>query len=176
MVKSGDRIRAAVSVLEAEDGVMNLLKIGGVKYEKKTTQGNVIEFEVLGEPVAQGRPRATTVNGSARMYDPGKSRDFKNYVKLVAQEHAPNELWTGPLSLEIIIYRKMPKSFSKKKQLEAENGTLKPTTKPDGDNYLKGISDSLNGVIWKDDSQITDAIVRKRYSNRPRVEIKVKEV
>lgn len=37
----------------------------------------MIEFTIYGEPVAQGRPRATTINGMVRMYDPKKSRDFK---------------------------------------------------------------------------------------------------
>lgn len=30
----------------------------------------MIKFTVYGEPVAQGRPRATTINGHVRMYDP----------------------------------------------------------------------------------------------------------
>lgn len=34
-----------------------------------------IAFTVYGEPVAQGRPRATHMNGMTRLYDPKKSRD-----------------------------------------------------------------------------------------------------
>lgn len=41
-----------------------------------------IAFTIYAEPVAQGRPRATSVNGMTRLYDPKKSRDFKSYVKL----------------------------------------------------------------------------------------------
>jgi Holliday junction resolvase RusA-like endonuclease len=136
----------------------------------------MIEFTVYGEATAQGRPRATTINGKARMYDPAKSRDYKDYVRLVASEHAPKELLKDALLVEIIIYRKIPKSFSKKKTTDAERGLIVPTSKPDADNYLKGISDALNGVIWKDDSQITDAIIRKRYSDKPRMEIKIQEI
>lgn len=49
-------------------------------------------------------------------------------------------------------------------------------TKPDADNYLKGVKDALKGIIWKDDSQVVDAFVRKRYSARPRIEVKIKEL
>lgn len=69
-----------------------------------------------------------------------------------------------------------PKSFSKKKTEMAERGEIVPVTKPDADNYLKAIKDALNGVIWRDDSQIVDVQVSKRYSVRPRIEIEVHEV
>lgn len=35
MVKAGDRIRVAVKVIAAENGVMTVVKIGGVEYVKK---------------------------------------------------------------------------------------------------------------------------------------------
>lgn len=73
-------------------------------------------------------------------------------------------------------YRSTPKSFSKKKTAAAERGDILPVTKPDADNYLKGVKDALKGVIWKDDSQVVDAFVRKRYSSRPRIEVKIKQL
>lgn len=109
------------------------------------------------------------------MYDPKKSRDYKDYVKLAASEHAPKELLDGPLVMKVHIFRPIPKAFSKKKALQAEQGLLRPTTKPDVDNYLKGIKDALKNVIWKDDSQIVDVHTAKFYSNRPRVEVSVSE-
>jgi Holliday junction resolvase RusA-like endonuclease len=136
----------------------------------------MITFEVVGDPVAQGRPRATTINGRVRMFDPAKSRSFKEYVKLAASQHAPNELLTGPLNVHVKIYRNIPKSFSKKKTEEAETGVLRPVTKPDVDNYYKGIGDALNEVIWKDDSQVVSLIVEKFYSKRPRAEIQISEI
>lgn len=74
-----------------------------------------INFTVFGTPVAQGRPRATTVDGRVRMYDPKKSRDYKDYIRLVASEHRPQQLLDGPISLKVYIFRPIPKSFSKKK-------------------------------------------------------------
>lgn len=135
----------------------------------------MIEFTVLGEPVSQGRPRATTINGRARMYDPDKSRDYKNYLRLVASEYAPKTPLEGPLIVRMDVYRPIPKSFSKKKMDKAEAGEIRPITKPDGSNYLKGIEDALNGLIWKDDSQIIEATIGKWYSQKPRIKIQIQE-
>ncbi|MGN7043583.1 RusA family crossover junction endodeoxyribonuclease [Bacillus safensis] len=132
-----------------------------------------IAFTIYAEPVAQGRPRASTINGTTRMYDPKKSRDFKSYVKLAASDHRPDKLLTGPLELKVKVYKSLLKSFSKKKVAEAERGELRPAKKPDVDNYIKGIKDGLNKVIWQDDSQIVDLHVSKFYSSTPRIEVEV---
>ncbi|AUS12406.1 RusA family crossover junction endodeoxyribonuclease [Bacillus subtilis] len=134
----------------------------------------MISFTIYGEPVAQGRPRATTLNGMTRLYDPKKSRDFKQYVKLAASDYRPAKLLEGPLELSVKVYKSTLKSFSKKKTAEAEQGLLRPSKKPDVDNYIKGIKDGLNKVIWHDDSQIVDLHVSKFYSRKPRIEIQVK--
>lgn len=136
----------------------------------------MIEFTVYGEPVAQGRPRATTRNGFVQLYDPEKSRDYKDYVRLAAAKHAPPKLLEGPLAVMVIAYRSIPKSFSKKKAAAAESGVLYPTTKPDADNYLKGVKDALKGIMWVDDSQVVDVYTRKRYSFRPRIEVKIRQL
>jgi len=136
----------------------------------------MITFEVVGETVAQGRPRAgKSWGGHTVLYDPAKSRHFKEYVKLVASQHAPAELLACPLKVYVKIYRNIPKSFSKKKKEDAENGILRPVTKPDVDNYYKGIGDALNNVIWEDDSQVVSLTIEKYYSNRPRAEIQISE-
>lgn len=135
----------------------------------------MITFTVYGEPVAQGRPRASTQGGFVRLYDPKKSKDYKDYVRLAAAEHAPAALLEGPLGMVLTVYRSIPKSFSKKKAALAEDGELRPVSKPDVDNYLKGVKDALKGVIWKDDSQVVEVFAQKRYSSRPRIEVKIKD-
>lgn len=136
----------------------------------------MIEIIVLGEPVAQGRPRFTTASGFARAYDPARSRHYKEYVRLEAAARAPEKPLSGPIDLEVRIYRPIPKSFGKRKSEAAERGLIRPTTKPDTDNYLKAIKDALKGIIWQDDSQVVDIRASKFYSEKPRVEIKIKEV
>ncbi|ONK21210.1 hypothetical protein BLX87_23055 [Bacillus sp. VT-16-64] len=136
----------------------------------------MIEFTIPGEPVAQGRPRASTRNGKVRMYDPAKSKNYKTFVQLVARQHAPKKPLEGAVSMTVKIYRPMLKGFSMKRRNEAEAGLYRPITKPDNSNYLKGIEDALNGVIYHDDSQIVTSKVEKYYSYNPRVEIRVEEV
>ena len=136
----------------------------------------MIEIIVLGEPVAQARAKFTTVNGYARAYDPARSRHYKEYIRLAAAAKAPEKLLSGPIDLEVRIYRPIPKSFGKRKSEAAERGLIRPTTKPDNDNYIKGIKDALKGIIWHDDSQVVDEKTSKYYSKKPRVEIKIKEI
>lgn len=136
----------------------------------------MIKFTVWGEPVAQGRPRASTANGYVKMYDPKKSREFKQYVRLVASQHRPKELLTGPLKMKVKVFKPTLKSFSQKKKAAAEKGEIRPITKPDVDNYIKSVFDGLNQVIWKDDSQVVDLQVSKFYSESPRIEVEIQEL
>ncbi|AYC28704.1 RusA family crossover junction endodeoxyribonuclease [Paenisporosarcina cavernae] len=135
-----------------------------------------ILFEIVGEPVAQGRPRAgKTAKGKTVLYDPLKSRDFKQYVQLVASQHAPSNLIEGPIVLHVDIYKSIPKALqTKPKQKLIEAGQLRPITKPDVDNYVKGVKDGMNKIIWNDDSQVVELTVRKFYSNNPKVVVCVK--
>lgn len=52
-------------------------------------------------------------------------------------------------------------------------GAERPITKPDWDNVGKIVSDALNGIAYRDDSQIVDARVVKRYSDNPMVKVSV---
>ncbi|WFE15332.1 RusA family crossover junction endodeoxyribonuclease [Bacillus atrophaeus] len=137
-----------------------------------------IQFVVYGEPVAQGRPRGSVQNGKVRMRDPVKSKNFKQYVALVASQYRPKQVIAGPVAMDVRVFRPMPKavSNSKKKKESAEKGLLRPTTKPDVDNYVKGVKDALNHLIYKDDSQVVDLKVSKFYSEEPRVEVTITEI
>jgi Holliday junction resolvase RusA-like endonuclease len=136
----------------------------------------MIQFTVYGEPVAQGRPRFSNQGEFTKVYDPAKSKDFKKYVKLVAAEHRPPQLLEGSIKMDVKIYKPTLKSFSKKKAAQAEEGALRPVTKPDVDNYVKGVKDALKSVIWKDDSQVVDLHISKWYSSVPRIEITIEEM
>ena len=62
-------------------------------------------------------------------------------------------------------------SKPKKKALLAGFYHLK---RPDVDNLLKLVCDALNGVAWKDDSDIASIFAVKGYSEHPRTEIEIK--
>ena len=135
----------------------------------------MIRITVPGEPVAQGRPRFSTVGGVPRAYDPLKSRNYKDYVRLMAKQFGVISPLTGAIKMTVDIYRGIPKSWTLKKQELAAQGALRPTLKPDVDNYVKGVKDALNGVVYVDDSQVVALFISKWYSREPRVEIVVEE-
>ncbi len=76
------------------------------------------------------------------------------------------------MRVSIAAYLPIPTSWSGKRQRMAERGLIKPTKRPDCDNYLKAALDSCNGIVFRDDSQIVDARVVKAYARKPRLEIR----
>lgn len=136
----------------------------------------LINFTIPGKPEPQLRPRAKRAGRGIRMYDPPKTKRYKEYVSLIAKKHAPKKLLEGELAMSIIIYRHIPKSTTKAKRKKMIAGDIRPIVKPDNTNYAKGIEDALNGIIYKDDSHIVDLHISKYYSDEPRVEVSVKEL
>lgn len=108
-------------------------------------------------------------------YDPEKSRNYKELVKLSAFWARPKELLSGEIRLQVDFFLPIPKRFSQLKRRLALEGKLRPTKKPDNSNVVKGIEDALNKVIWEDDSHIVTLIVRKWYSDKLRTIIQVSE-
>jgi Holliday junction resolvase RusA-like endonuclease len=53
---------------------------------------------------------------------------------------------------------------------------LYPTTKPDSLKLARGAEDSLTGIIYRDDAQVIDLNVKKRYGSPARVEIEVEPI
>lgn len=135
-----------------------------------------IKFEIPGDVQAQQRPKFSRMGKNVKTIDPKESRDYKSFVRLVAANHAPESLIMEDIKLTIDVYRKIPKSFSKKKHQMALNGELRPTTKPDIDNLAKGIKDGLSKVLWHDDSQVIELVARKWYSDSPKAVVTVEWV
>ena len=96
---------------------------------------------VPGEPVPQGRPRFRSAGDHVIAYDPAKSREYKRIVQLVARSRAPERPLEGAVRLTLVIYRAVPKSASKRKAGRMLEGRIRPTTKPDISNALKGVED-----------------------------------
>ncbi len=126
-------------------------------------------FTVYGSPVAQGRPRFARAGNFVRAYDPAKSKGWKQDVKaqvLSALGGVP-EIHEGPLELQVVFHLPRPKSLPKK--------VIHHVKKPDCTNLVKGIEDGLNGILWRDDSQLVGVVLRKQYGELPRVVIEIRE-
>jgi Holliday junction resolvase RusA-like endonuclease len=137
----------------------------------------IIELE--GEPVAKGRARFRIIEPKkggrfVSTYTPKKTVTYEDRLReaarVVMADHS--RIDEGALIVTVWVYRPIPPSWSKKKQQAAREGRVRPTGRPDWDNFGK-ITDALNGVVWKDDAQIVDGRAVKLYSDKPclRVEI-----
>lgn len=132
----------------------------------------MITFTVPGQPQGKGRPRIGKVGAHASMFTPQKTVAYEGLVAHAAQavmEGRP--LLDGAVWCSVDLFCRIPASWSKKKQAQALAGGVMPTTKPDADNVVKAIFDGLNGVLWRDDVQVVNMTMSKRYSLTPCVRV-----
>lgn len=134
-----------------------------------------VKFMVMGEPKGKGRPRFMPNTG--RAVTPKDTVVYENLVRMeyMAQCHDYRFPDGAMLDMRIIAYYSIPKSQTKKNKELMKNQLLRPIKKPDMDNVVKIIADSLNQVAYRDDTQIVDCQCRKFYSENPRVEVIIKE-
>lgn len=145
--------------------------------------GKVIKFELPGVPVPKGRPRSTIIrprNGKPPFISIYTPKETILYERALAQigrvamgVRPPLE---GPLQVTIVAWMPIPESWSGVKRLKAQNGEIRPSGKPDYDNFAKIVGDALNQIVWEDDSQIVDGQCVKMYSRNPRLTVEVIEL
>lgn len=137
-----------------------------------------VKFSIPGEPTGKGRPRVVNRNGFSQAFTPKKTVVYENLVKLEYGEQTKHFRFADDdmLDMRIVAFYQIPKSASKKKKALMMAGMLRPVKKPDSDNVVKIIADSLNGVAYRDDTQIVDVQCRKFYAEEPRVDVKIRKV
>ena len=130
-------------------------------------------FTVPGRPKGKGRPRASAVNGHARMRTPAETIQYENWVRVCYQREHGALRFAPPVVLEIDAYFEIPKSYTKKKRALCAQGLVRPTCKPDIDNVVKAVADALNGVVYKDDSGVVELRCAKRWGAPERLVVRV---
>ena len=139
----------------------------------------MMELVIYGEPIPQGRPKFTK---SGHAYDPQRSKNYKTLVRFWVTQHLKKINGWKPLEnalwVDLTFYFGIPTSWKKEKRIKASQGRIRPTVRNgDIDNMIKAILDANNGLLWVDDSIITDLSARKRYTGElARVVIKITEV
>ncbi len=87
------------------------------------------------------------------MYMSAVGRQRKIEYQWQAKTQYKGEILKGPVAIEINLF-------------------FKNNLRRDWDNWHKLTMDALTGIVWEDDSQITDVIVRKKIDkDNPRIEI-----
>lgn len=135
-----------------------------------------VKFVIPGPPKGKGRPRFSQVAGHTKATTPKDTVLYENLVRTEYQRQCGEARFEdgSMLDLRVVAYYPIPSSKSKKQQRLMEDGVIRPTTKPDSDNILKIVADSLNQIAYKDDAQVVDAQIRKFYSRRPRVVVSIR--
>lgn len=115
------------------------------------------EFIYYGKVIAQPRPRFTR---AGKPYSTRKIVAYKQAIAAAYQRWCKGYKFAAdvPLGMHIIIQRKLPKS----KERKTIDVAAPDMGKPDLDNYAKAVMDALNGVAYKDDSQIVELRVEKK--------------
>jgi Holliday junction resolvase RusA-like endonuclease len=126
-------------------------------------------FTIEGVPVPQQQTRFLRKSGIA--YDPSKKD--KERIQWQLRPHAPSEPLLCAIEMHLTFYLPIPKATSKKMYAQMLNGVILPKKKPDFDNLAYLVTNALKTIVYADDSQVTDCIIRKRYSDRPRTVIQI---
>ena len=135
---------------------------------------NVVAFVVPGEPQGKGRPRIGKMGQHARMFTPAKTAAYEGLVAHAAQQAMRGAVpFDRPCRIELDVLCTVPASWSAKKRAQALAGAIRPTKKPDADNVLKAVCDGMNGVVWRDDVQAVEVVLRKAYAATPGVHVRV---
>lgn len=137
----------------------------------------VCRFTVEGAPVPKARARVAYKGGVTVSYTPEATRAAQDAISWQAKAAwGQREPLQGPVQLVVVCYLSIPPSWSAERIRQAEQGEILPIRRPDWDNLGKLVSDALNGIAWKDDSQVVQATVGKWYSSRPRTVVIVGEI
>ena len=125
-----------------------------------------IKFKILGKPRGKQRPRMCVRFGKQVTYTPKQTSEYEKLVK--ASYMAVSKIFfKKDIPLEINITAFFNGKFS---------NNAWATKKPDSDNIIKIVLDGLNKVAYYDDAQICKIHFEKRYSEIPRVEVKIKKL
>ncbi len=130
-----------------------------------------VNFTIPSAPVPKSRPRFNTNTG--RAFTDDKTRIFENIVSLAyGARHYFDDSY---IRIRMKFKFEVPKSYSKKKRIEALEGKIRPT-KADIDNYIKSVLDGLNGKAFKDDRYIYAILAEKEYSEEASIEVSIESI
>jgi Holliday junction resolvase RusA-like endonuclease len=133
-----------------------------------------VKFTIMGPPKGKGRPRFQRIGNYTKVSTPPDTVNYENLVKIEYEMQCDRYYFdTKELGIKITSYYPIAKSTSKKKKEKMLNGEINPTKKPDCDNVLKIIADSLNQIAYHDDAQIIEATIVKKFAEVPKTEVEI---
>jgi len=137
-----------------------------------------VKFTVLGEPQGKERPKFSRQGSFVKTYTPDKTVLYENLIRTEYLRQCPGQKFPDktPLEMKITAWYTIPASTSKARQRAMEAGEIRPVKKPDADNIIKVVADSLNQVAYRDDADVVRVSLEKFYCRQPRLEIEIKDL
>jgi len=148
--------------------------------------GVSVSFFAAGKARPKGSHRSFVVRGRAVLTGTGRDEaSWRATVSAVAadamQAHELPPL-EGPIAVVLEFFTMRPKGHFRKprKGFVCPHGSecvhqcgpvlkpdapVRPTSAPDGDKLWRSVGDALNGVCYRDDRQVCEATVRKRFTS-----------
>ena len=120
------------------------------------------------KPIGKARARVTRYG----TYTPQKTKDFEQAIAWeFRKQFKGHEIIVKPIKVSICATFEPPKSYSNPKRLRCLKSYH--SKKPDIDNIAKAIMDSLNGLAYKDDNQVCELNIIKRYGLKDNITIEI---
>lgn len=141
-------------------------------YKSRKKKKKKVKFTIDMVPHGSPRPRINMFTKSIYVEGAKKNREFFNKLVDTHVIKLDGKIYTSTY-LNIKYYLEIPKSMPANEKILAERGIIRPTVKPDWDNLGK-TTDMFNDRLWLDDALVIDSRVRKYYSFKPRIEVKIK--
>lgn len=125
---------------------------------------NVLMMHIPGDPISQPRPRVAVRGKHGVAYVPRQHKIHQWRAKIrsrleLAVSESKQLFPVSGIGLRVMMEFNMRKPKS--------NKTVRPIGRPDLDNLAKAVLDAGNGVVWRDDSQVTQVLMSKRWDICP---------
>lgn len=123
------------------------------------------EIDLPIKPQGKQRPRIVKRKNSPFpvAITPDETVAAEHSIRWLVRKEWDGAPWSCAVQVEITATLLPPKSIRRSH----------PTVKPDWDNIGKLVCDALNGVCWRDDSQIVSGTVIKTYGQREGIRLRV---
>lgn len=142
---------------------------------------NVISFFVPGVPKPAGSKKTLPHRYTGEMVTMDMSgtagKKWRKQVKNTAAVYWKNKLLECPVAMNLTFYFQRPKKHfrtGKFSHLLRNDAPRHHTVTPDTTKVTRAVEDALTGVIWKDDSQVVDQHIKKRYAETPGVYVEIR--
>lgn len=124
----------------------------------------MIEFVIEALPIA--KPRMSRRDRFEPRDAVMRYFGWADMVQWTAKQHIKEPL-TCAVWLTAIFFLPMGQSWSEKRRAKILADDEPHISRPDLKNLVAGLEDSLNGIAWKDDSQIVSHLTFKHYGEQP---------